>query len=60
MMMPDYNTEPKSYKSYQNKFFNKYMEKARSLVKAIDSLSLKEKDKEILRNNIAYILKSKS
>jgi hypothetical protein len=48
--------EPESYKSYKNRFFNKYKDKARNLRNAIDSTSLKPKDKTLLKIELSKIL----
>lgn len=50
-----YDTSEK-YSSYKNRFFNKYLEKARQFRNAVNQTSLKEADKTRLKKQIAKIL----
>jgi hypothetical protein len=53
MNMPDVNVEIEEYSSYKGRTMTRYKDKARNLYNAIDSLSLKPKDKEKLKNYIS-------
>jgi beta-glucosidase/6-phospho-beta-glucosidase/beta-galactosidase len=47
-----------SYSSYKKRFFNKYKDRIKSLKTGINDLSLKPKDKELLKKDLVKILDS--
>ena len=56
-MMCNFSQPLRSYKSYKNDKFNKYLAKARNICRAIDDLSLNEEDKKKLKKEIREIIK---
>ena len=50
------NEEPESYDSFKKRKFHKYKEKARNLFKCIDDLSLSDRDKLKLKDDIIWLL----
>jgi hypothetical protein len=56
MYMPDTNKEPESYNSYKKRKFNEYKQKTEKILKGINGLSLKDKDKLKFREQLSSIL----